>query len=699
MSKRILIGIFSLLMLACSDEPLNDPYRDQQSQQKIFYSSFAEQPKTLDPARSYSSNESLFTAQVYEPPLQYHYLLRPYTLVPLTATQLPTVTYYNAQNQPLADSAAAKDIAYSVYDVFIQPQIFYQPHPAFAQDAQGNYLLHNLTQNTLEDIEDLADFKIQGTRELTAADYVYQIKRLAHPELQSPIFGLMSAYIVGLNAFAEELQQAYDNTYLDLREFTLPGAEVVSRYHYRIRIQGKYPQFIYWLAMPFFSPMPWEADKFYSQAGLQERNISLDWYPVGTGPFMLSVNNPNKEMLLVRNPNFRLERFPEIGTSDDQAQGYLRNAGKPLPFLQQIVFSLEKESIPRWTEFLQGYYDTSSITADSFDQAVRINAQGQAQLTPAMQKKALRLHTSVEPATYYMGFNMLDNRVGGQSEAARKLRQAISIAVDYQDFIALFLNGRGVVAHGPLPPGIFGYREHTVSTSPSLAEAKQLLSEAGYVDGIDPRTGQALILHYDTVASGGPDDKARLDWMRKQFAKLGIQLNIRATSYNRFQEKMRLGNAQIFSWGWLADYPDPENFMFLLYGANGKVKHGGENAANYHNPRFDRLFDQMKNLANGPQRQQLIDEMLAILQHDAPWIWGFHPMTFSLAHQWVSPTKTHALANNTFKYIDIDVATRKQLRQQWNHPIWWPVIIGLLLLLLVILPIIREFKRRENKRL
>ena len=90
---------------------------------------------------------------------------------------------------------------------------------------------------------------------------------------------------------------------------------------------------------------------------------------------------------------------------------------------------------------------------------------------------------------------------------------------------------------------------------------QELLKQAGYPDGRDLETGKSLILYYDTTSSG-PDGKARLNWMRKQFAKLGVQLVIRASDYNRFQEKMRDGTGQIFMWGWNADYPDPENFLF-----------------------------------------------------------------------------------------------------------------------------------------
>lgn len=221
--------------------------------------------------------------------------------------------------------------------------------------------------------------------------------------------------------------------------------------------------------------------------------------------------------------------------------------------------------------------------------------------------------------------------------------------------------------------------------------------EAGYPGGIDPKTGNPLILHYDVTSSGGPGDKSLFDWMRKQFAKIGIDLNVRATLYNRFQEKMRTGETQIFSWGWVADYPDPENFLFQLYGGNGKVKFGGENAANYENPEFDRLFNLMKNRENDSQRQQLIDAMVNIVRHDAPWIWGINPEEFVLSQSWVSHVKPNAMTYGTLKYTAINVAKRNTLRQAWNQPIFWPLGLLFLLFLVLILPLVIAYHKKEKQ--
>src|SRR5262249_48424550 len=149
----------------------------------------------------------------------------------------------------------------------------------------------------------------------------------------------------------------------------------------------------------------------------------------------------------------------------DAEAGLLRDAGKPLPLIDKVVFSLEKEQIPYWNKFLQGYYDASAISSDTFDQAVQFTGQGVV-LSDEMAKRGIKLATSAEPSMFYLGFNLLDPVVGGYTDRARKLRQAITIAMDQEEFISIFLNGRALAAHGPLPPGIFGYREGREGINP-----------------------------------------------------------------------------------------------------------------------------------------------------------------------------------------------------------------------------------------
>lgn len=717
--SRFACFLLPFLLVACGNE-WNDPYPAAERGKNILYTAFTDRPKHLDPVQSYTEDEITFTAQIYEPPLQYHYLKRPYTLVPATAEQVPVPRYYAADGRELPADAPAAAIAHSVYEIRIKPGILYQPHPAFALDAAGQPRYADLDRERLRGIERLSDFAHSGTRELVADDYIYEIKRLAHPRLHSPIFGMMAERIVGLKELGDELQRAAQELpadgWLDLDRFALEGVTRVDRHTYRIKLRGKYPQFLYWLAMPFFAPVPREADRFYSQPGMAEKNLTLDWYPVGTGPYLLAENNPNSRMVLERNPNFHGESYPCEGEAEDAAAGLLADCGKSLPFIDKAVFSREKESIPYWNKFLQGYFDASGISSDSFDQAVRLNVGGDVALSDEMRGKGIRLLTSVRPSTFYMGFNLLDPVVGGKDgvgpERARKLRQALSIAIDQEEFISIFMNGRGVAAMSPLPPGIFGYLEGEAGINPvvydwkdghvqrkPVAAAKKLLAEAGWPNGRDAKTGEPLVLNLDTTG-GGMGDKSRLDWLTRQFAKLDIQLVVRSTDFNRFQEKLRKGAVQLYYLGWNADYPDPENFLFLLAGNEGRATKGGENSSNYASPEFDRLYERLKNMESdgprGAERLELIRQALAILQRDAPWIFGFHPKSYTLGHAWLYNRKPTEIGNNILKYQRIDAAARAAQREAWNRPVLWPFFAAAALLAAVVLPAVLGYRRRER---
>ena len=713
--SRFLLPI--LLLLAACGRGQNDPYPASELGANILYSAFTERPKHLDPAQSYSEDEAVFTGQIYEPPLQYHYLKRPYVLIPGSAAALPEVRLFDARGNPLPTDAPPTEVAFSEYEISITPGIRFQPHPAFALDASGEPRYQTLDRETLRGINTLADFAEQGSRELTADDFIYGIKRLAHPRVHSPIYGMMAARIVGLKSLGDALAEASKaqtaDAWLDLDDYPLEGVTRLDRYRYRIRLNGAYPQFMYWLAMPFFAPVPRDADRFYSQPGMAEKNLTLDWYPVGTGPYMLTENNPNRRMVLARNPNFRGQLYPCEGEPGDRAAGLLDDCGKRLPQIDKAIYTREKESIPYWNKFLQGYYDASGISSDSFDQAVRINVSGDVQISDEMREKGIRLITSVRASLFYMGFNMKDATVGGAgtdgvgADRARKLRQALSIAVDQEEFISIFMNGRGIPAMGPVPPGIAGASPlnpvvyDLVDGQPKrkpVEAARRLLAEAGWPNGRDAKTGEPLVLYLDTTG-GGMGDKSMSDWLTRQFAKLDIQLVVRATDYNRFQDKLKRGAVQIFFLGWNADYPDPENFLFLLAGSEAGGT-GGENRTHYINPEFDRLFDEIKDMrGDGPdaaRRLALIERMVTILQHDAPWIYAFHPKSYTLAHSWVKSRKPRDVGTNILKYQRIDVVERQRLRDAWNAPVLWPLALLALVVAAAVAPALFAYRRRER---
>jgi len=177
--------VLAILAGGCADV-WNDPYPASDRGKNILYSAFTERPKHLDPVQSYTEDEARFTQQVYEPPLQYDYLRRPYALVPLTALEVPKAV-------PARGGGV-------VYTIRIRRGIRYQPHPAFVPEN------HALARERIERLDSPYQLPT-GTRELLADDYIYEIKRLASPRLHSPILGLMAEKIVGLAAFAERLRK------------------------------------------------------------------------------------------------------------------------------------------------------------------------------------------------------------------------------------------------------------------------------------------------------------------------------------------------------------------------------------------------------------------------------------------------------------------------------------------------------------
>lgn len=719
------------LLAGCSDTNNSPHPSGSESSNTLFVPFLARSPKYLDPASSYSNDETPFTYQVYQPLYAYHFLKRPYELIGNAAKAVVQPSFYDKAGQRLSDDAGGEQVAQTIFDIELKPGIMFAPHPAFAKDANGQFLYHHLRAEDVVNKYKVTDFAATGTRELVADDYVYAIRRLATPRIKSPSFSTMADYIVGLKEYGELIAAtdralrkdvaptSRDLPFLDFRQYSFAGVEAIDKYTLRIRVNGKYPQFKYWMAMTFFSPVPWEAEAFYAQPGMAAKNLTLNYWPVGTGPYMLTDYVENRRHELQRNPNYRGEPYPCEGAPGDREMGYLDDCGKPLPFVDRIVFDIEKEGVPLHAKFMQGYYDSPAIERLDRGTDLLVDMGDSQEKEREYREKGLRLPTTIEATNWYLGFNWLDPVLGGggtpeQADRKRKLRQAISMALDWEEYIAIFEKGQAVPAHGPVPPSLFGYRaDGPAAFDPvvyaraadgkpvrrSLDEAKKLLAEAGYPAGRDAQSGKPLVLNYDYLSASGPGSRATLDWYVKQFAKLGIQLEIRATDYNRFQEKMSKGSAQIYFWGWLADYPDAENFLFMFYGPNSKAltQGNGENNSNYQSAAFDKLYEQMKFLDDGPRKQELIDQMITILQQDAVWSFGYFPTSAAAYHQWVYNGKPTQIVRNHITYLRLDPKLRAQKIREWNNPIWWPIPLLILALLAAVVPAWRLWRLREQE--
>lgn len=702
------------LLTACSKGAWNNPNAPVEGDESVYYSViYAQPPKHLDPALSYASDEALFLDQIYQPPLGYHFLKRPYELIPLGLESMPEVEFLDDERQPVAAGDPA--VAYTRYTLTLREDLRYQPHPAFVTDEDGEQLYLFDTPEESEEYRTIWDFPRTASRPVRSEDYIYGIKRLGDPRLASPMLGFMGQHIVGLRDFSFKVGQMERDGWLDLAEIGVEGLTRIDDRRFSILIDGVYPQFKYWMAMHFFAPIPREADRFYKNPGFKEKNMTLDWWPVGSGAFMMVKNDPNSEIVLERNPNFYKDFYPSEGAPGDREQGFLDDAGKRLPFIDRAYFRLEREVLPLWTKFLQGYYDRSgevhSNTSGYFDQAFVVGPEG-ISLTDDLKSHNLSISKDVKPSLYYYGFNMRDPVVGGYTEERRKLRQALSIAFDIEEYGNIFYKGNIIAAQSPIPPGIPGAKSGEAGMNPylydwvdgkpqrkSIEYAQQLMKEAGYPNGRDAETGQPLRIFLDVQTQGITNTS--MNWMSRQLGRLGVQVEFRPADWNRTREKLLTGNTQIYSHGWLADYPDPENFLFLMFGPESPLlcNCDGANNSNYENPEFDEKFRRMRELQPGPERDALVADLVEMWRHDVVWLYAFHPLEYYLNNEWVHNTKRHGISKRTLKYVRIDTELRAERQAEWNEPVTWPLVAGATGVAAMILPGVLAYRRRQRARI
>ncbi len=665
---RLLVVLLVLSAWGCS----NNPYPDADDESKVLYLPFGQAPKTLDPAISYGTADTTITNKVFDTLLEYHYIERPYRLMPSMAESLP-------KPEVLADGRVR-------YTFKLRPHLRFQADPCFSLSggSEGE----------------------KNGRAVTAQDFVFELQRIADPAVTSPVIEPFSN-LVGFREFSERLQsrrtkhkafgaRPIQDQYQQAGEF--PGAVALDERTLQITIREQYPQILYWFAMPFTTPVAWEAVEYYNGKG---GRTPFAEHPISTGSFVVTLYDKQARMVLeanpswwgLKNPEAPGATFPEVPPGP-QWDDWRPAVGKSLPFIERVEYRMEKESIPSFNKFLQGYYDFSNIARESFDKVIHEDG-----LSKEMEKMGIQLSKDVDPGVYYLGFNMDDPVVGrAGGDVSRAVRQAMSLAVDVKEYLRLFSNNRGLPAQSPIPPGIFGYDEDYKNPyrTPNLEKAAALLKAVGLENGIDPKTGKPLRLTFD-VPDTSPQARVRFLFWVNQWRRLGINVELAATNYNQFYEKMKKGSYQIYQWGWMADYPDPENFLFLLSGKMARSESGGPNNTNFKNAEFDKLFEAMRNRENDEERLRMIVQMREILEVERPWIELFHPESYALSHGWVKYVRTSGLSTiSATKYYDLETSVRKRARKDWNHPILWPAFALLFLAILILAPGIWTYYRERT---
>ena len=332
----------------------------------------------------------------------------------------------------------------------------------------------------------------------------------------------------------------------------------------------------------------------------------------GTGPYQLAHWRKNHEMVFVRKSKSEVE----VGQRNSSLHCTTATTG--YDYFDEVKYLVVDDASTQWLMFLKGELDfLGEISRDNFDSIVGSDGK----IDPALEKAGVALHSIPTMEVLYVGVNMRDPVLGPN----RRLRQALNAAFDYPAW-EKFCNGRVLPCTTPVPPGVEGRLETQFAYSFDLAKAKRLLAEAGYPDGVDPKTGRRLTL---TMSIGRPTQESREagELMSAFYEKIGVRLELDFKTWNAFQTAVNEGRVQMFRMGWVGDYPDAQNFLQLFYSKNASP---GPNHADYANADFDREYEAALDAKTAAERNAHWAKCQEIVREDCPWIFTHVNKAYSL---------------------------------------------------------------------
>ncbi len=475
------------------------------------------------------------------------------------------------------------------------------------------------------------------SRKLTAKDVKYTILRIADSRQYSPLFWMFRGQIVGLDKFREKSSNLSKNDF-SIYDENLAGFKIISDREFKIILKAPNPRFLYMFALPNSGVVSHKAVNFYSN--------DLNEKVVGSGAFLLKKWRRNYLMELEKNNDYRSEYFVDADNIIDRS--------KKMPLVDKVNCLMVKQPLSSWLLFLQGNLDLSNLAKDSLDAVVSENGE----LISSLKNRGVNMSRNPQFEVQYIGFNFRDPIFANNLN----LRKAISLAYN-TDLRIQYLNGQAVNANSPIPPGVAGHQENTknIYSEYNLKLAKEYLIKAGYKNGINPKTNKPLKLTFD---QGGSSTVHRQlgELMQRDMKKIGINIEYKLNNRSRFFQKLRSGNIQMFRLSWVGDYPDGENFLQLFYSGNV----GGSNRVSFSDPKYDKMYEEVKNLPNSNKRTKLYYKMVGYLQQQCPWIFESHPITFRLTHSWVRNYVPHDFAFCRWKYLAIDHDMRKKQKKMFR---------------------------------
>jgi ABC-type transport system substrate-binding protein len=566
---------------------------------KVLRFAFRVAETGFDPAQISDAYSKAVAGGIFDAPLQFEYMARPFKLKPATLVAMPEV------------SADFKTLTFE-----LKPGIYFSDDPAF-----------------------------KGVRrELTAADYVYSIKRHYDPQWKSPnLYLLENVKILGLSELRRQLMKA--NKPFDY-DRPVEGLKTLDRYRFQVKLGVGDPRFINQFSdAAFLGAVAREVVEFYGDKIME--------HPVGTNAWRLAEWRRSSRIVLEKSPSFREELYAEQASAAEPhlSAQIAKLQGRRMPMIDRIEISIIEENQPRWLSFLNGEADVlEEVPADFASVAMPNN-----KLAPNLAKRGVQMVRYPRAEVAFSYFNMADPVVGGYTPEKVALRRAISLAVDLEKEVRLARRGQALPAQGPIAPGTFGYDSlfKTEMSEFDLSKARALLDLYGYLDRDgdgwrDLPNGEPLRIEYATQ----PDSQSRqlIELWHKSMEALQIRMVFKSA---KWPENLKAANAgKLMMWGvsWVATAPDGDTFLAL---GDGAAK-GKANKSHFDLPAFNALYQQQKSMPDGPERLAVMKEAQKLMVAYMPYKLHVHRIFTDMAQPWVVGYSRNIFVRDFWKYVDID---------------------------------------------
>jgi len=439
-------------------------------------------------------------------------------------------------------------------------------------------------------------------REVTAQDFVYTFKRLIDPRTHS----------TGAWTLNDKLGRTASGKYA-------PNClKAVGKYTLKIRLQKPFAPFLEILSMPYAYVIPREAVEVYGR--------EFRAHPVGTGPFVFQSWEESSGLILVRNPHY-----------------WRRDEGNhPLPYLDAIQVSFIPDKKEAFRNFAQGKLSFVSGIEGSPRESI-LNRDGS--VKESISQK-FRVHKSASLNTEYLGIQLNPDKYQQKNHPLldKRVRQALNYAIDRRKMVSFLQNNLGRPGTGGLVRNDLIARDTSdvKGYNYNPAKARRLLQEAGYPEGKGLPTFTLYV---------NPPQKARCEYMQKQWASIGIEVTIEINPYTTHQKMVNQGEAHFFRGFWTSEYPDAENYLSMFYSRNASAY--GSNKTSFRNSAFDQLYEQAQRESHPARRYEMYHQMEKIVLEEAPVIVLFHDEAVHLTQSNVEGLWANGLNNLSLERVDI----------------------------------------------